>query len=61
MRIPAARSEIARRRILTNPSEVGFDAEQVSGVLAPLAATARIVEALAVEIEVAEIEKQGEG
>jgi 4-carboxymuconolactone decarboxylase len=52
-------------------SEVGVDAEQVRGVLAAIApiigtarvvsATGKLVDALAVEIETAELDNQGDG
>ena len=52
-------------------SEVGLDAEQVRGVLAAIApiigtarvvsATGKLVDALAVEIETAELDNQGDG
>ena len=51
--------------------DVGIDADQISGVLAAIApivgtarvaaATSSIVEALAVEIEIAELDAQGDG
>ena len=52
-------------------SEVGLDAEQVRGVLAAIApiigtarvvsATGKLVDALAIEIETAELDNQGDG